>query len=157
MILNKIVVDRLAPAKSLFETVPETNLIFAEFPTQAHGLALISREKIDQSSIDVFDQRARLLYAIGSVLQRRGTGISSSPQSKMRTRIDPRSTGHANALGVIFDSIVSVLIFRAMKQNVAQREFNLGQSPFGFGECEKSRHVLCRRAHSSHESQGGDA
>src|SRR5271163_4505415 len=117
MILNKIVIDRLAPAKSLFETVPETNLIFAEFPTEAHGLSLIARQKINQSSIDVLDHRAGLIHPIGSVLQRRRAGISSSPESKMRPGIDPRSSGHTNALRVVLDSIVSLLILGAMKQN----------------------------------------
>src|SRR5580700_1239310 len=59
----------------------------------------------------------------------------------MRPRIDPRPSCHANALGIILDVLVSLLILGFIKENIAQRPLDFRQSPFRFSECEISRHV----------------
>ncbi len=51
----------------------------------------------------------------------------------------------------------SLLILRAMKQHIAEGALNVRQSLFGFSKGEISRHELCRRAQSRHESQRGHA
>jgi len=119
MILNKIVIDRFAAAKSFFESVPKTDLILTQFPAKTDRLPLIAREKIDQSDVDVLDQGASLLHPIGRVFQGSGAGIAAGTKSQMRSGIDPRSSCHADALSIILDVLVSFLILGFIEENVA--------------------------------------
>src|SRR5579864_977620 len=118
MIVNKIVINRLASAKSFLQTVPETDSILAQFPAKAHRLPLVVREKVDQADVDVLDQSAGLLHAIGCVLQRSGAGIAAGAHGEVGAGIDSRTSRHADALGVVFQVFMSFLILGAMKEDV---------------------------------------
>lgn len=53
--LSHPLVDRLAPAISLFYSVPEINPLLAQFPAQKDDFAVNFARKIQKSDIQVFD------------------------------------------------------------------------------------------------------
>src|SRR5579863_7202041 len=139
---EKIVVNRLAPAKSFLGAVPETDAILPEFPAQTHFLPAIEGKKIDQPDVEILDLCADVLDAIQCVLERGGAGVAAGACGQISAAIDASPPGHADVFDAAVELIIGLLKLNAVKECVAESPLDLGQQAFGFGQREVTGHTL---------------
>ena len=63
MVIAKILIDRLAPAEALLDTVPELNRRLAQPPAQIYLGSAKQRREIDEPDVEVLHQATELLNA----------------------------------------------------------------------------------------------
>jgi len=139
MIGEELVVDGFPAAKTFLDAVPEADAILAEFPAQADFLAMVERQEIDQTGLQILDQRADLFDAVEGVLERGGARIAAGAGGEIGVAIEARAAGHADVPGARVELAIGALIFGAMKHGVAQRALHVGQEAFAIGESEMAR------------------
>src|SRR5690242_19196602 len=98
MMIEELLVDRLAPAESLVDTVPEGDPGLAEFPAQVNLDSVKERGEIDQSGIEVLDQTAVLLHAFDHATKPAGRYFAPFADGQRAIPIDDRAAHHHHAL-----------------------------------------------------------
>src|ERR1700752_3533231 len=111
-------VDGLAPAKPLVGAVPEMDSGFAQLPAQAHVPILKAGQEIDESDVQILDQRAGRFDLLQSVGERGGTGIPAGAQREMLVWIDVRASRDPNSVRDALQLVLSLLRFGLVKQRV---------------------------------------
>src|SRR5579864_769196 len=140
VVLDKLLIDFLAPAKAFLHAVPEADAVLAELPAQAHFAAVIAGQEIDQADVQVLDQHAHLFQALEGLLERGGAGIAACSKGEKRPGTDTGAAGHADALRGAIELFLGGLILGFLKERVAQKALHLREHPFGLGQREISRH-----------------
>src|SRR5262249_21216950 len=67
VVIEKVLVDRLAAAEALVDAVPEADAVLAKLPAEVDFDAAEQRGEVDETGVEIFDQAAVLLDSLDQV------------------------------------------------------------------------------------------
>ena len=145
MMIQKLLIDRLAPAEPFLNAMPESYTGLAELPAQIHFFAVKQRRKIDQADIQVFYQTPVFLNLFDGFFEMPGAGCTALlPLKQLGMIHNDAALQHHPALKLLAIGF-GLGVIRLGRDCFTDSGLHLGQQLLRLTYSEESRHDLDAR------------
>ena len=140
MVFEKLLIDRLAPSKSLVDTMPEPDAGLPELPAKINLFTVELGGEIDEADVQILDHASVLLDLFEYLLQSGSDQLAVGLLLAQLRMIHQHTTQEGYALSEALPLGLGLLIFGFEGDGVANGGLHLRKQLFGLLQREESGH-----------------
>ena len=121
MVIEECLVDPLAATEAFGRTVPEFDVLFAQFPAETDFFTAVKGREVDQSNVEILDFEANLSDLVENLFQAGAGGVDTGAEAGVLVAVDIHAAHHGNLAIDTIDLFARPVVLLLQLQGLAQK------------------------------------